>query len=63
MKILADFQICIRVPLSNTLATFQAQYMKKISNTESELKKSITYKKSVLLIKNGFAPYDPLFSS
>ena len=26
--------------LSNTLATFEAQFMKKLSNTEAELKKA-----------------------
>ena len=27
------------------LATFEAQFIKKLSNTEAELKKSVTYKK------------------
>ena len=31
--------------LGNTEATFEAQLMKKLSNTEAELKKSVTYKK------------------
>ena len=31
--------------LSNTYATFEAQFMKKISNTEAELKKSFAYKR------------------
>ena len=30
--------------LSNTLVTFEAQFMKKLSNTEAELKKSDAYK-------------------
>ena len=33
--------------LSNTLATFKAQFMKKSSDTEAELKKRVAYKKSV----------------
>ena len=33
--------------LSNTKATFEAQFMKKLSNTEAELKKSVAYKKSL----------------
>ena len=35
---------CLYV-LSNTEATFEAQFMKKLSNTEAELKKSDAYKK------------------
>ena len=31
--------------LSNTYARFEAQLMKKLSNTGAELKKSIAYKK------------------
>ena len=38
--------ICLYV-ISNTLATFEAQFIKKLSNTETELKKSVAYKKSV----------------
>ena len=30
--------------LSNTLATFAAQFMKKLINTEAGLKKSVAYK-------------------
>ena len=30
--------------LSNTWATFEAQFMKKFSNTEADLKKSVAYK-------------------
>ena len=30
-------------------ATFEAQFMNKLSNTEAELKKSVAYKKSVEL--------------
>ena len=33
--------------LSNNYATIEAQFMKKFSNTEAELKKSVAYKKSV----------------
>ena len=32
--------------LSNTSVTFAAQFMKKLSNTEAELKKSVAYQKS-----------------
>ena len=32
---------------NNTQATFEAQFMKKLSNTEAELKKGVTYKKSM----------------
>ena len=35
---------CLYV-LSNTKATFEAQFMKKLSNTEVELEKSVAYKK------------------
>ena len=31
--------------LSNTQATFEAQFMQKLSNTEAELKKSVAYNK------------------
>ena len=42
---------CLYV-LSNTQATFEAQFMKKLSNTEAELKKSVAYKrKRVVTIK------------
>ena len=37
--------------LSNTSATSEAKFMKKLSNTEAELKKSVAYKKSVQLMK------------
>ena len=33
--------------ISNTLATFEAQFMEKLTNIEAELKKSFAYKKSV----------------
>ena len=33
--------------LSNNYATIEAQFMKKFSNTEAELKKSVAYKKGV----------------
>ena len=39
---------CLYV-LSNTKATFEAQFTKKFSNTKAELKKSVAYKKSVLI--------------
>ena len=31
--------------LSNTLATLEAQFMQKLSNTEAGMKKSVAYKK------------------
>ena len=31
--------------ISNTLATCEPQFMKKLSNTEAELKKCVVYKK------------------
>ena len=34
--------------LSNTLATFAAQFMKKLINTEAGLKKSVAYKKKLV---------------
>ena len=34
--------ICV---LSNIQATFEAQFMKKLSNTGAELKKSVAYRK------------------
>ena len=40
--------------LSNTLATFEAQFMKKSNNTESELKKSVAYKKMRVLYSMGW---------
>ena len=36
-----------KVCLSNTKAKFEAQFKKKLSNNEAELKKSVAYKKSV----------------
>ena len=38
--------ICV----SNAKATFEAQYMKKLSNTEAEMKKSVAYKKKRVLL-------------
>ena len=35
--------------ISNTYATFGAEFMNKLSNTETELKKSVAYKKLVYL--------------
>ena len=36
-----------RLGLSNTKATFEAQFMKKLSNIKAELKKGVAYKLSV----------------
>ena len=33
--------------LSKTLATFEIQFIEKLSNTETELKKGVAYKKNV----------------
>ena len=41
--------ILIKQHPSNTQATFEAQFMKKLSNTEAGLKKNVAYKKSVYL--------------
>ena len=35
----------IMMVLSNTQATFEVQFMKKLSNTEAEMKKSVPYEK------------------
>ena len=35
--------------LSNTKATFEARFMKKLSNTETELRKSVAYKKACII--------------
>ena len=35
--------------LSNNYATFEAQFMRKLSNTEAELKKSVAYKKKACI--------------
>ena len=32
--------------LSNTKVTFEAQFIKKLSNTKAELKKNVAYKKT-----------------
>ena len=37
--------LSIMMVLRNRYATFEAQFMKKLSNTEAELKKSVAYKK------------------
>ena len=37
--------------LSNTESTLDPQFIRKLSNTEAELKKSVAYKKSMLLIE------------
>ena len=44
--------------LSNTLATFEAQFMKKSNNTESELKKALLIKKCAYC-----TPWDAEFMS
>ena len=36
--------------LSNTFATLEAKSMKKFSNTEAELKKSVAYKKKLYIL-------------
>ena len=46
---------CLYV-LSNTQATFAAQFIKKLSNTETELKKSFAYKKRACISKSLFQP-------
>ena len=33
--------------IKQRLATFEAQFIKKLSNTEAELKKGVAYKKSM----------------
>ena len=38
--------------ISNTQATFGAQYIKKLRNTEAELKKGIAYKRSVQFVNS-----------
>ena len=43
------FSICMTVPLSNTKATFEAQFMKELSNTEAGLKKSVAYEKTTCM--------------
>ena len=39
--------IVMAIVVNNTHATFEAQFMKMLSNTEADLKKSVVYKKSV----------------
>ena len=41
-----NITVCLYV-ISNIYTTFEAQFMKKLSNTEAELKKSAVYEKSV----------------
>ena len=41
-----NITVCLYV-ISNIYTTFEAQFMKKLSNTEAELKKSAAYEKSV----------------
>ena len=45
----ASIRLCLYV-LSDTSATFEVQFMKKLSNIEAELKKSVAYTKSVYLL-------------
>ena len=44
----ASVRSCLYV-ISNTWATFKAQFIKKLSITEAELKKSVAYKKSLYM--------------
>ena len=37
--------------INNTSATFEAQFMKKLSNTEDELKKSVAYKNACICVR------------
>ena len=46
--------IMILYILSNTTAIFEAQFIKKLSNTEAELKKSVVYRKGYLCLKIVF---------
>ena len=41
------YKMCLKIKmvLSNTKARFKVQFMKKLSNTEAELKKSVAYEK------------------
>ena len=45
------YKVCLSIMtvicIKQHLATFAAQFMKKLSSTEAELKKSVAYKKSV----------------
>ena len=43
--------------LSNTYATLKAQFMKKLSNTEAGLKKSVVYIKRAFINKNNVIPF------
>ena len=38
--------------LSSTQATFEAQFMKKLNNTDAELKTSVVYKKACIYCKS-----------
>ena len=47
------YKMCISI-ISNTLATFEAQFMKKLSNTEAELKKKALLIKISVYVKKCF---------
>ena len=51
MKCVSQYNDAYIYVISNTQATFEAQFMKKLSNTEAELRKSIAYKKSMQAAK------------
>ena len=46
--------------LSNTWATFEAQFMKNLSNTEARMKKSVAYLRWTLSLRQSLATEDPL---
>ena len=39
---------------SNTEATFEAQFKRKLSNTDAQLKKSVVYKKRRVIIRVSY---------
>ena len=45
------YKLCLSI--CRTLATFEAQFMEKLSNIEVELKKSVAYKKACSYNRNG----------
>ena len=54
MDTYTKYKMCLSmmmvICISNAKATFEAQYMKKLSNTEAEMKKSVAYKKKRVLL-------------
>ena len=50
VHVYSKYKMCLSImmviSLSNTSATVAAQFMKKLSNTEAELRKSFAYKKT-----------------